>query len=188
MQRVASLGVSCRLCPIDALNLAGFGPLAYVQIHDPAGVADRLCEETGHEEDRCPTRPCPACGLRTHRHPTHHACPELICSTCNEKGRNRTNCPSTQCEICSLFGHLPSDCVDVDIDWLNISSLLSTKRGHGVNTYFESALAKPTTALLKHPALSHALLVSASPVASSRAIGGALAVNLSLPVTWPFSQ
>ena len=30
-----------------------------------------LCEETGHDEERCPTQPCPACGCRTHRLRTH---------------------------------------------------------------------------------------------------------------------
>jgi hypothetical protein len=29
-----------------------------------------LCEVTGHDEERCPTRPGPACGCRTHRLPT----------------------------------------------------------------------------------------------------------------------
>ncbi len=69
-----------------------------------------LCEEVGHDEERCPTRPCPACGNRTHKSPTHFECPEHICATCGEKGHNRTNCPTTQCETCGLFGHLPNDC------------------------------------------------------------------------------
>jgi len=30
-----------------------------------------LCEEVGHDEERCPTRSCPACGHRTHKSPTH---------------------------------------------------------------------------------------------------------------------
>ena len=84
-----------------------------------------LCEEVGHDEERCPTRPCPACGNRTHKSPMHFECPEHICATCSEKGHNRTNCPTTQCETCGLFGHLPNDCpfvncVDVPIDWLYI--------------------------------------------------------------------
>jgi len=69
-----------------------------------------LCEEVGHDEERCPTRPCPACGNRTHKSPMHFECPEHICATCSEKGHNRTNCPTTQCETCGLFGHLPNDC------------------------------------------------------------------------------
>ena len=68
-----------------------------------------LCEEVGHDEERCPTRPCPACGNRTHKSPMHFECPEHICATCGEKGHNRTNCPTTQC-TCGLFGHLPNDC------------------------------------------------------------------------------
>ena len=86
-----------------------------------------LCEEVGHDEKRCPTKLCPACGNRTHKSPMHF---EHICATCGEKGHNRTNCPTTQCETCGLFGHLPNDCpfvncVNVPIDWLNI--LMSTK-------------------------------------------------------------
>ena len=57
-----------------------------------------LCEAVGHDEKRCPTKPCPACGNRTHKSPMHFECPEHICATCGEKGHNRTNCPTTQCE------------------------------------------------------------------------------------------
>ena len=90
-----------------------------------------LCEEVGHDEKRCPTKPCPACGNRTHKSPMHFECPEHICATCGEKGHNRTNCPTTQCETCGLFRHLPNDCpfvscVDVPIDWLSI--LMSTNQ------------------------------------------------------------
>ncbi len=42
-----------------------------------------FCEEVGHDEERCPTRPCPACGNRTHKSPTHFECPEHICATCD---------------------------------------------------------------------------------------------------------
>jgi hypothetical protein len=55
-----------------------------------------LCEEVGHDKERCPMRPCPACGNRTHKSPTHFECPEHICATCGEKGHNRTNCPASQ--------------------------------------------------------------------------------------------
>jgi hypothetical protein len=55
-----------------------------------------LCEEVGHDEERCPTRPCPACGNRTHKSPTHFKCPEHICATCGEKGHNHSNCPACQ--------------------------------------------------------------------------------------------
>jgi hypothetical protein len=101
-----------------------------------------LCEEIGHDEERCPTQPCPACGFRTHRLPTHFECPEHICATCEEKSRNRTNCLAGQCGTCGLFGRLPNDCpfvncVDVSIDWLNI--LTSTKSTYleVVTAYFE---------------------------------------------------
>ena len=50
-----------------------------------------LCEEAGHDEERYPTRPCPACGNRTHKSPTHFECPEHICATCGEKGHNRVH-------------------------------------------------------------------------------------------------
>ena len=55
-----------------------------------------LCEEVGHDEERCPTRPCPACGNRTHKSPTHFKCPEHICAICGEKGHNHSNCPASQ--------------------------------------------------------------------------------------------
>ncbi len=107
-----------------------------------------LCEEVGHDEERCPTRPCPACGNRTHRLPTHFECPEHICATCGEKGHNRTNCPTSQCETCVLFGHLANDCpfvncVDVPIDWLNI--LMSTKSTESVIAFFEDVSLASTS-------------------------------------------
>ncbi len=34
------------------------------------------CGETGHSANKCPIRPCSACGLRTHKLPTSHLCPE----------------------------------------------------------------------------------------------------------------
>ena len=38
-----------------------------------------LCEEVGRDEKRCPTKPCPACGNRTHKSPMHfESCPEHI--------------------------------------------------------------------------------------------------------------
>jgi hypothetical protein len=69
-----------------------------------------LCGEIGHDKERCPTRPCPACGCRTHRLPTHFDCPEHVCTACDQKGHNRTNCPNNQCATCGLFEHLPDDC------------------------------------------------------------------------------
>ena len=57
-----------------------------------------LCEEVGHDEERCPTRPCPACGNRTHKSPMHFECPEHKCAACDTKGHNSTNCPTTQCK------------------------------------------------------------------------------------------
>jgi hypothetical protein len=109
------------------------------------------CGEVGHDEERCPTRPCPACGDRTHRLPTHFECPELehVCATCGEKGHNRTNCPTSQCRTCGLLGapseRLPvyENCVDVSIDWLNI--LMSTKSTESVIAYFEDVSLAPTS-------------------------------------------
>jgi len=105
-----------------------------------------LCGEIGHDEERCPTRPCPACGCRTHRLPTHFDCPEHICTTCDQKGHNRTKCPNNQWDTCGLFGHLPNDCSFVhcvDIDWLNI--LMSTKTVQDITAYFEDASLAPTS-------------------------------------------
>ena len=91
-----------------------------------------LCGQIGHNEEPYPTRPCPACGCRTHRLPTHFECPEHVCTACDQEGHNRTNCPNNQCDTCGLFGHYPMiafvHSVDVDIDWLII--LMSTKTVH----------------------------------------------------------
>jgi hypothetical protein len=77
-----------------------------------------LCEDTGHDEERCPTRPCPSCNCRTHKLPTHFECPEPICTARSEKGSESHELP--QQSLCNMRNDCPLvNCVDVGIDWLN---------------------------------------------------------------------
>jgi len=100
------------------------------------------CGETGHSANKCPIRPCNACGLRTHKLPTSHLCPEHVCTLCNgeeePKGHSHNICPRAECQTCKLFGHVAKDCayancLDVEEDWFNI---LFTKCESIVNAYF----------------------------------------------------
>jgi hypothetical protein len=85
------------------------------------------CGKAGHSANKCPVRPCNACGLRTHKLPTSHLCPEHVCTLCHgeeePKGHNNTICPRAECQTCKLFGHVTKDCancLDVDDDRFNI--------------------------------------------------------------------
>jgi hypothetical protein len=103
------------------------------------------CGETGHSANKCPIRPCNACGLRSHKLQTSYLCPEHVCTLCNgkelPKGHNHNICPRAECQTCKLFGHVAKDCVyanclDVDVDWFN---LLFTKSESTVHGYFAEA-------------------------------------------------
>ncbi len=87
------------------------------------------CGETGHSANKCPIRPCNACGLRSHKLQTSHLCPEHVCTLCNgeeqPKGHNHNICPRAECQTCKLSGHVAKDCIytnclDVDVDWFNL--------------------------------------------------------------------
>ncbi len=86
------------------------------------------CGKAGHSANKCPVRPCNACGLRTHKLPTSHLCPEHVRTLCHgeeePKGHNNNaTCPRAECQTCKLFGHVTKDCancLDVDDDRFNI--------------------------------------------------------------------
>ena len=85
------------------------------------------CGETSHSANNCPIRPSNARGLRTHKLPTSHLCPDHVCTLCygkeEPKGDNNTICARAECQTCKLFGHVTKDCAHancLDADWFNI--------------------------------------------------------------------
>ena len=43
------------------------------------------CGETGHDANKCPIRPCSACGLRSQKLQTSRLCPERVCTCATAK-------------------------------------------------------------------------------------------------------
>ena len=51
----------------------------------PSNANYEECGETGHDANKCPIRPCSACGLRSHKLQTSRLCPERVCTCATAK-------------------------------------------------------------------------------------------------------
>jgi hypothetical protein len=98
------------------------------------------CGETGHSANKCPIRPCNACGLRSHKLQTSIC----VLNTCALYVTAK-NCQ--ECQTCKLFGHVAKDCVyanclDVDVDWFNLLFTKSESTVQPTEAYFAEVNGK----------------------------------------------
>ncbi len=65
-------------CEFRVCNKCGASGHSTTECPQMATAICDECGETGHSANKCPIHPCNACGLRTHKLPTSHLCPERV--------------------------------------------------------------------------------------------------------------
>jgi hypothetical protein len=87
------------------------------------------CGETGHSANKCPIRPCNACGLQVTDYKraicVQNTCALYVTAKNCQKVTTTIYADVQSAQKCKLFGHVAKDCgyancLDVDVDWFNL--------------------------------------------------------------------